>query len=60
MALAMRVRVERAVQLINRRAAKPAVEDGERPAHAFPPECFAFQQSVQHSEMESKSRALLR
>jgi hypothetical protein len=36
-ALAMRVRIERAVQLINRRATEPAMEDGERPAHAFPP-----------------------
>src|SRR5262249_53788753 len=35
--LAMRMHVERAVQLIDRRAAKPAVEDGERLAHASPP-----------------------
>jgi hypothetical protein len=32
----MRVDVERAVQLINRRPAETTVEDGERPAHAFP------------------------
>src|SRR5690348_5138661 len=34
--LAMRMHVERAVQLIDRRAAKTAVEDGKRSAHAFP------------------------
>ncbi|MGY3466391.1 hypothetical protein ACVW0I_003262 [Bradyrhizobium sp. LM6.11] len=37
MTFAMCVDVERAVQLIDRRPAKAAVEDGERPAHAFPP-----------------------
>ena len=37
MTFAMRVDVEGAVQLIDRRPAKAAVEDGERPAHAFPP-----------------------
>jgi hypothetical protein len=31
------VDVERAVQLIDRRPTKAAVEDGERPAHASPP-----------------------
>jgi hypothetical protein len=38
MTFAMRVDVERAVQLVNRRPAKAAVEDGERAAHAFPPQ----------------------
>jgi hypothetical protein len=33
----MRMHVEGAVQLIDRRATEPAVEDGERLAHAFPP-----------------------
>lgn len=37
MTFAMRVDVEGAVQLIDRRPAEAAVEDGERPAHAFPP-----------------------
>src|SRR5579871_795229 len=36
MPLAMRMHVERAVQLIDRRAAKTTVEDGKRSAHAFP------------------------
>src|SRR5580692_11587629 len=36
MPLAMRMHVERAVQLIDRRATEPAVEDGKRSAHAFP------------------------
>ena len=31
------VHVEGTVQLIDRRAAEPAVEDGKRPAHALPP-----------------------
>src|SRR2546421_5412051 len=43
MAFAMRMHVEGAVQLINRRAAEPAVEDGKRPAHALPPVgCLLF------------------
>src|SRR3989440_1178597 len=37
MPFVMRVHVEGAVQLIDRRATEPAVEDGESPAHAFPP-----------------------
>src|SRR5262249_7020577 len=37
MAFAMRMHVEGTVQLIDRRATEPAVEDGERPAHALPP-----------------------
>jgi hypothetical protein len=43
------MRVERAVQLIDRRAAEAAVEDGERSAHAllspsvpFPDVLFSF------------------
>src|SRR5262249_6448164 len=40
-ALAMRMHVEGAVQLINRRTTEPAMEDGKRPAHALPPAgCF--------------------
>ena len=43
MAFAMRMHVEGAVQLINRRASEPAVEDGKRPAHALPPVgCLLF------------------
>ena len=37
MPFTMRVHVEGAVQLIDRRATEPAVEDGESLAHAFPP-----------------------
>jgi hypothetical protein len=37
MPLAVRMHVEGTVQLINRRATEPAVEDGKRLAHAFPP-----------------------
>jgi hypothetical protein len=36
--LAMGMHVERAIQLIDRRATKPAVEDGKRSAHALPPD----------------------
>src|SRR5262249_22109401 len=39
MTLAMRVDVERAVQLVDRCPTEPAVEDGERPAHAIPSRC---------------------
>ena len=35
--LAVRMHVEGTVQLIDRRAAEPAVEDGKRSAHALPP-----------------------
>src|ERR1700741_3008711 len=41
MPLAMRMHVERAVQLIDRRATEPAVEDGKRSAHAFPSRIFS-------------------
>ncbi len=37
MPFAMRMHVEGAVQLIDRRATEPAVEDGQSLAHAFPP-----------------------
>src|SRR5881394_4462711 len=37
MPFTMRMHVEGAVQLIDRRATEPAVEDGESLAHAFPP-----------------------
>src|SRR5438552_10554576 len=37
MPFAMRMHVKGAVQLIDRRATEPAVEDGQSPAHAFPP-----------------------
>ncbi|BBO10895.1 hypothetical protein TM102_23650 [Bradyrhizobium sp. TM102] len=40
MTFTMGVDIERAVQLINRRPAEPAVEDGERTAHAFPSRIF--------------------
>jgi len=39
---------EGAVQLIDRRAPKPAVEDSESLAHAFLPRDFFFLTSVQH------------
>jgi hypothetical protein len=43
MTFTMCVNVERAVQLIDRRPTEAAVEDGERPAHAFPPDVlFVF------------------
>jgi hypothetical protein len=43
MPLAMRMHVEGAVQLIDRRATEPAVEDGQSLAHAFPPAgCSSF------------------
>ena len=46
MPFAMRVHVEGAVQLIDRRATEPAVEDGESPAHAFPPACSCLFRSA--------------
>jgi hypothetical protein len=36
-ALAVCMHVEGTVQLIDRRATEPAVEDGKRSAHALPP-----------------------
>jgi hypothetical protein len=41
MTFTMGVDIERAVQLINRRPTEPAVEDGERTAHAFPSRMFS-------------------
>jgi hypothetical protein len=40
MTFTMGVDIERAVQLINRRPTEPAMEDGERAAHAFPSPTF--------------------
>ncbi|WP_162137422.1 hypothetical protein [Bradyrhizobium sp. YR681] len=46
MTFTMRVDIERAVQLINRRPTEPAMEDGERTAHAFPSRMFLSFQST--------------
>ena len=57
MPFAMRVHVEGAVQLIDRRATEPAVEDGESPAHAFPPRdvlVFFNQRSTSAARMQGK------
>jgi hypothetical protein len=51
--------VERAVQLIDRRATEPAVEDGKRSTHAFPSRgmflSFFLSTSVDHPGREFKS-----
>ena len=58
--LAVRMHVEGTVQLIDRRAAKPAVEDGKRSAHALPPaDVFCFSTSVQHPGRECKGEKFL-
>jgi hypothetical protein len=54
----MGVDIERAVQLINRRPAETAVEDGERTAHAFPSRTFlsfrpAFNNAAEIARAES-------
>src|SRR6476660_8192856 len=56
---AMRMHVEGAVQLIDRRATEPAVEDGESLAHAFPPAgmFLSFSTSVQHPPRDCKGRS---
>jgi hypothetical protein len=47
--LAMGMLIEGPVQLIDRRAAEPAVEDGERSAHVFAPaNVLVFCKSVLH------------
>jgi hypothetical protein len=55
MTFAMRVDIEGAVQLIDRRPAETAVEDGERPAHAFPPRSSCF--SVAFNNLGENARA---
>ena len=53
--LAVRMHVEGTVQLIDRRAAEPAVEDGKRSAHALPPAdvfCFFDQRSTSGKRMQ--------
>src|SRR2546430_10624085 len=59
MPFAMRMHVEGSVQLIDRRATEPAVEDGESLAHAFPPAgmFLVFSTSVQHPPRECKGRS---
>src|SRR2546430_6378180 len=59
MPFAMRMHVEGAVQLIDRRATEPAVEDGQSLAHAFPPAgmFLVFSTSVQHPPRECKGRS---
>src|SRR5437667_4653607 len=59
MPFAMRMHVEGAVQLIDRRATEPAVEDGQSLAHAFPPAgmFLSFSTSVQHPPRECKGRS---
>jgi hypothetical protein len=52
--------IERAVQLIDRRAAEPAVEDGERPAHCLPPDFQFISVSLQQPTRECKSKATFR
>src|ERR1700748_3555324 len=56
MPLAMRMHVERTVQLIDRRATKPAMEDGKRSAHVFPSRgmFLFFSTSVDHPGREFK------
>src|SRR3954462_10330293 len=59
MPFAMRMHVEGSVQLIDRRATEPAVEDGESLAHAFPPAgmFLSFSTSVQPPPRECKGRS---
>jgi hypothetical protein len=59
MPFAMRMHVEGTVQLIDRRATEPAVEDGESLAHAFPPAgmFLSFSTSVQHPPRDCKGRS---
>ena len=59
MPFAMRMHVEGPVQLIDRRATKQAVEDGQSLAHAFPPAGMfsSFSTSVQHPPRECKGRS---
>jgi hypothetical protein len=50
--LAVRMHVKGTVQLVNRRATEPAVKDGKRFAHAFPPAGFSTR--LQHPAEENK------
>src|SRR5215207_1119063 len=58
MPFAMRMHVEGPVQLIDRRATKQAVEDGQSLAHAFPPagmfSCLFNQRSTSAAGMQGK------
>jgi hypothetical protein len=42
MSFAMRMHIERTIELIDRRAAKMAVKDGKSPAHAFLPRIVSY------------------
>src|SRR4051812_11071692 len=57
MPFTMRMHVEGAVQLVDRRATEPAVEDGERLAHALPPagcSCLFRQRSTSAQGMQAE------